>query len=147
MITLNLHDINQNEFVQAVITLSRKTGLEEKTAYRAGRLMAACKGAVENLRKKEFELIESGYALKNDKGEILREEDGSPMIEPKNKAAFLKAFEALAKSLTVNVKIMPIEYATLSNAGLSPTQLIALEPVISGFPADEDGSFEMGAVK
>lgn len=144
MIKLKWSQINKKEFVEAIVTLSRTAKLNEKTAYRAGRLFEAAKRSMEMARDKEREIIVKGnYQIKNAEGVPLFEDDGFPMVDPNNQQKFINEFQALLETTEIEIKIEPLDFTTLTPAGLTPAQLIALEPVISGLPEGEPGDFAL----
>lgn len=143
MIQLTWYQINEHDFVNGIVTLNKATGLEAKTAYRAGRVLAACKRATELCRAEEKKLIVgSPFALKNAEGKELAGDDGFPMVDPKHHDAFMKSFKKMAEAHVINIKVMPLDFEQVTKAGLNGIQIVALAPLLTNLPEDETGEVE-----
>lgn len=128
MITLKMGHLMGGAFVNSMQKVANTQGLPIKTAYNASRIMKAAQKELENGRKL-FQKVLDEHTKKGEDGKPVAGEDGMVTINPELQAAYEKQVEEL-QELELKLPFLPLELAALEKCGLSPNQLIALEPII-----------------
>lgn len=128
MITISWEKVNTNDFVNGMVKLHKSTQLDGKSSYRIGRLFQACAKAMDECQKKEAEL----------KAKYLKVVDGVTVQEFKDEASRLSfegEFKTILQSNSLVAKVHPIDFNVLGGVkGLTGSEMIALEPIISNIP-------------
>jgi len=129
MIELSYHTLRNNDFISGMQKLATSTTLNTKVAYNVGRIMSKLQSA-EKSGQETFSKLIRKYA----------EMDGDKIVEPEGPGSYKIADEKveeyrkeLEEFLSIEIKIdrNKIGLNDLEGAGLSPVQVLALDPLLT----------------
>ncbi len=133
MLTFTWAELNREPLVKAMVKLNNCDKLDERTAYRIGRMVQLAGREMEKARQQEFDLAKK-YAALNEAGEIIVN-NGMPQWKDEDASkAFSKELEQLLHDTKVSFKVHKLDFHALHNAGLTGAEMVALEPIIEGLP-------------
>lgn len=133
MLTLTWKQFQDPNFRQALITLNNNNRLDNKTAYRVGRICIVGQKEMEKLRDLE-NTIRAKYIDKDEKGSFKVDEAGNDVYNtPDGQENHKKEFEALLDT-KVEMKVHKLDFNQVN--GLSGLQLTALEEILDNLPEE-----------
>jgi hypothetical protein len=141
MIKLSYREMNNYEFVNALRSLAEHRGFDTKTAYNIGKIKAAFDRGVEKGRE-TYAAILKKFADLNEDGSLKLANPNDPRsfnIAEEKKGDFKKASEEFMGS-DYEIPRFKISVSKLEGAGLSPSDLIALEPILTDLEMLEGGA-------
>lgn len=131
MLKLTWEQMNEPTFVSAIVKLSQNRELEQKTAYRVGRIFAVARREMERLREVELKLREN-YALRDGDGKPQTTNEGEFIVAPENMEKYDADFKKAVSEKSVEIKVHKIDFAAIK--GLSGQELVAIEEIVDGCP-------------
>lgn len=131
VIKLSWSQANKREFVGTMVQLHNTPKLEVKTAYRISRIFEGCRTAMDKALVMEKEL-RLKYAKKSEAGELLKDEQGDVIVDEAHKEAFDKEMKDVLDGNFIELKVHKLAVSELTPAGLSPAQILAVEPLLDG---------------
>lgn len=132
MIKLTYRDMNNYAFVNAVNNLAEHRGFDTKTAYNIGKIKAFIDRGTRQGRELFTENLKK-YADLNEDGSIKYADPNDPRsfnIPKEKEADFRRTNEEFLDSY-YEIPRFKISVSKLEGAGLSPSDLIALEPILT----------------
>lgn len=121
MITLTWAKINDRAFGSAIMRLNQERTLDQKTAYRVGRLYQTAISAMKKAQTKELEINKKYF------------KEGTE--EWLDDAAAMQAraeYDKLMEETKEEVKIEPLDFSELK--GLTGVELVAIEEICTNIP-------------
>ena len=129
MLRLSLKTLADPKFMSAINALCNSREVDEKTAYRAGRIAVAGKREMEKLVTHE-EAIRAKYTMTVTEGDKSRLEWKEPGAAEKANAEFADLLEGKE----VDIKVHKLDFGSVK--GLTGAEMIALEPVMDNIPEE-----------
>lgn len=135
MISLTWAEINDGNFVQAIMALGRSKDLDAKNAYRVSRIIQTATKQMEKARD-ATEAIKKEFAFKNDKGEVSLDEKGQVVWNgPDGEKNYDAAVNKLFTETSIEIKVHKIDFAALRN--VTAIELMSLDKILQGQPEEE----------
>lgn len=133
MITLTYETLNNGRFVKTLRKLSTLHGLDQRTAFRIGKIHQAVEKELK-LAQNQFSRVIEKYAERDENGEMVprkegdREVPGSYVIPEDKTEAFEKEFDEYLKNEFV-IQQFRVGLSDLKPVSLTAADLMALEPI------------------
>ena len=126
MIEIGYNHLYQPGFIELAKKLGKVSGLPAKTAYRVGKISQQILKNFTVADTKRLSLIDS-HVAKDDKGTWQKDEQGELVF--RDKQAVTKAMDELL-STRITIEQPPVSLDSLDVAGLTPAELMLLEPML-----------------
>ena len=130
MIKISFAHINATNIEAALHRLSNMPLSSLKASYAVTKIKRKVLDAIKDRRVRYTEMI-TECAEKDEKGEMVRGPDGMPVIPEANREKLAeKTKEILGGELTIDWR--PLDYSEIMGCQLTPNELEALAPVVTG---------------
>lgn len=127
MIEIGYNHLYQPGFVELAKKLGKVSGLPAKTAYRVGKISQAILKNFTVADTKRLGIIDA-HVAKDATGMWQKDEKGELVFSDKD--AVTKAMDELLAT-RVKIEQVPVELEALDGAGLTPSDLMLLEPLLT----------------
>lgn len=132
MLKLSWALLNERNFVNGILNLSKANNIDPKTGYRAGRIFQAAVKEMEKANKIEQEVKKKHFKPKPELPEGAQGQHTPDEWVEGGQEAFAKEFQQVLEENHVSIKVHKLDFNECK--GLNGLELTALEPILDNVP-------------